>query len=208
MRRRPPRRRARFRHDPDRRALPRSRSLRLGARLRARDGDQAHRAHGRRASRHGDAAGGRKDGLEPRPHQPRSLCAQHRQRLVDGGVRPVQQRHLDRRCRTLSADGRIHPGDQGPVDRSRFQFRRNLLPRACAGGADRRGRQGRHAGSRRHRRQGEPSAISADLCCQPFAARQGVDCAARRRLVRRVPAWLSQFRREYRAHGGGRARHG
>ena len=26
----------------------------------------------------------------------RVACAQHRQRLVDGGVRPLQQRHLDR----------------------------------------------------------------------------------------------------------------
>src|SRR5262245_7724468 len=42
--------------------------------------------HGRRASRHGNAAGGRKNGLEPGPHQPWTLCPQHRQWLVDGGV--------------------------------------------------------------------------------------------------------------------------
>ena len=29
-------------------------------------------------------------------HQPGSLCAQHRQRLLDGRVRPLQQRHVDR----------------------------------------------------------------------------------------------------------------
>ena len=39
--------------------------------------------------------------------------AEYRQRLVDGGIRPVQQRHLDRRRRALSAHGRVHPGDQG-----------------------------------------------------------------------------------------------
>src|SRR3984893_5863543 len=42
VRRRPPRRRARLRHHVDRRALPRPRSFRLGARLRACHGHQAN----------------------------------------------------------------------------------------------------------------------------------------------------------------------
>ena len=150
---------------------------------------------------HGDARRWSPKWLEPRPHQRRPRRAQHRQRLVDGGVRSVQQRHLDRRRRALPADGRVHPGDQGAVDRSRFQFRRHILPRPCARGDDRRRGQGGHARPRRGRRQAEPLTLPADLCRQPFARRQRADRSALRRLVRRIQAGLPQLRRKHRAHG-------
>ena len=56
--------------------------------------------------------------------------------------------------------------------------------------------------------QAQPAAVSADLCGEPLAGRQGVDRAALRCLVRRIQTRPSQFRIQHRAHGRRSARDG
>ena len=57
---------------------------------------------------------------------------------------------------------------KGTLDRFRFQFRGQVLPRPRPSGADRSRRQGRHSGCRRNCRQGS-AALAADLCRKPRA---------------------------------------
>ena len=69
-----------------------------------------------------------------RPHQRRACRHQHRQRLVEGGVRDLRPRRLaeGRRC-ALPADGRVRARHARDVERGRVRFPRRILHRRAPG---------------------------------------------------------------------------